>query len=59
MKKFEIVYFVATQKLVYSKYPAIYELEKHHGINFGLTNLNSNAYKTFCKFIPELKIGFV
>ena len=54
-KKFEIAYFVATQKLAYSKYPAICELEKHHGVNIGSTYLNSNACKTFCKFIAESK----
>ena len=54
-KKFEIAYFVATQKLAYSKYPAICELEKCHGVNIGSTYFNSNAYKTFCKFIAESK----
>lgn len=54
-KKFNIAYFVATQKLAYTKYPAICELEKHHGVNIGSTYLNSNACKTFCKFIAESK----
>ena len=54
-KKFDIAYIVATQKLVDSKYPAICELEKRHGVNIGSTYLNSNACKTFCKFIAESK----
>ena len=58
-KKFKIEYFAATQKLEYSKYPAICEVEKHHSVNFGSTYLNNNAYKTFCKLTPELQIGFV
>ena len=55
MKKFDITYFVATQKLAYSKYPAICDVEKRHDVNIGSTYLNSNACKTFCKFIAESK----
>ena len=54
-KEFDIAYFAATQKLAYSKYPDICELEKRHGVNIGTTYLNNNACKTFCKFIAESK----
>ena len=54
-KKFEIEYFVATQKLEYSKYPAICEVEKHHGVYIGSKYLNNNAYKIFCKLIFSLE----
>ena len=53
-KKFDIAYFAATQKLIYSKYPAICELKECHVVNIG-TYLNSNACKPFCKFIAESK----
>jgi len=44
-KKFDIAYFVATQKLTYGKYPAICDLEKQHGINVESTYLNENVMK--------------
>ena len=37
MKKFDIAYFVAKEKLPFQKYPRICELEAKHGVNLGGT----------------------
>ena len=51
--KFDIAHFVATEKLAFSKYPSICELETRHGVDVGATYTNENAGKTFCHFIAE------
>ena len=33
--KFDIAHFVATEKLAFTKYPRICELEAHHGVDMG------------------------
>ena len=35
--KFDIAHFVATEKLAFSKYPSICELETRHGVDVGAT----------------------
>ena len=53
--KFDIAYFVASQKLAFTNYPAICDLESKHGVKVGSCYLNQNAGKTFCHFIAESK----
>ena len=51
--KFDIAYFVATQKLAFTQYPALCELEVRHGVKLGTSYVNQNAGKTFCHFIAQ------
>ncbi len=51
--KFDIAYFIATEKLAFRKYPALCELEAHHGVNVGIDYINEHAAKTFCHYIAE------
>lgn len=51
--KFDIAYFVATEKLSFRKYPQICKLEARHGVNIGSTyNHDTNAC-TFVHYIAE------
>lgn len=54
-KKFDIAYFIATEKLSFRKYPQICELEAQHGVNIGTAYVNEIAGKTFCPYIAESK----
>ena len=51
--KFDLAYFVATEKLAFTKYPALCELEAHHGVIVGTEYTNEYAAKTFCHYIAE------
>ena len=51
--KFDIAHFVATEKLAFTKYPRICELEAHHGVDMGTSYTNEVAGKTFCHYIAE------
>ncbi len=51
--KFDIAYFVATQRLAFIKYPALCDLESKHRVNLGTSYRNENAGKTFCHFIAH------
>ena len=42
-RKFDIAYFVAKNKLAFSKYPSICELETRHGVDIGTAYINENA----------------
>lgn len=53
--KFDIAHFVATQKLAFTHYPSICQLEEKHGVHVGTTYRNQNAGKEFCHFIAESK----
>ena len=52
-KKFDVAYFVATEKLAFTKYPSICQLEVRHGVDIGTSYLNKAAGVTFCHFITE------
>ena len=54
-KKFDIAYFMATEKLPFTKYPAICELEARHGVELGISYLNKSAGRTFCHYIAETR----
>ena len=56
-KKFDIAYFVATEKMTFTKYPRICELEKRHGVELGVSYLNMEAGKTFCHYILHSTSG--
>lgn len=51
--KFDIAHFVATQKLAFTNYPALCQLETKHGVNVGTAYTNESAGKMFCHFIAE------
>lgn len=53
--KFDIAHFVATQKLAFTNYPVLCQLEAKHGVDVGTAYRNQNAGKTFCHFIAESK----
>ena len=54
-KKFDIAYFIATEKLPLAKYPRLCELEKRHAIHLGHLYLNENSYKEFISYIASQK----
>ena len=41
--KFEITYFVATEKISFKKYPKLCELEARHRVDIGTTYVNEVA----------------
>ena len=51
--KFDIAYFVASEKIAFRKYPRICELELKHGVDLGTTYMNDVACKTFVHYIAE------
>ena len=51
--KFDIAYFVATEKLPYVKYPKICALEAHHGVHIGSSYRNLMAGKEFIHYLAE------
>ena len=54
-KKFDISYFVATEKLPFVKYPSICELEQRHGVDIGTTYENWKAGASFIHYIAEAR----
>jgi len=53
--KFNIAYFVATEKMAFTKYSKLYQLEALHGVDLGSTYCNDVACKMFCHFIAQSK----
>ena len=53
--KFDLAHFVATEKIAFSKYPALCKLEAHHGVNVGIEYNNEHAAKEFCHYIAETR----
>ena len=45
--KFDLAHFVATEKIAFSKYPALCKLEAHHGVNVGIEYNNEHAAKDY------------
>ena len=41
--------------MAFSKYPALCELETHHGVNVGSEYTNKNAAETFCHYIAQTR----
>ena len=54
-RKFDIAYVLAKEKLPFRKYPAICELEEHHGVKLGSAYKTEIAAKEFAHFIAESK----
>lgn len=52
-RKFDVAYFVATEKLSFVKYPRICDLEKRHGVDMGTSYINVSAGKNFIHYIAE------
>ena len=53
--KFDIAYFVATEKLAFTKYPKICDIEARHGVRVGTTYRSDMAGKDFMHYIAEGK----
>ena len=53
--KFDIAYFIATEKLAFTKYPKICDLEARHGVRVGASYRNDTAGKDFVHYIAEAK----
>ena len=53
--KFDIAYFVAMEKLAFTKYPKICELEARHGVNVGSMYRNDVSGREFVHYIAEAK----
>ena len=51
--KFDISYFLASEKISFRKYPQLCELEARHGVAIGSTYTNEVACKTFTHYIAE------
>ena len=51
--KFDIVYFVASEKLSFKKYPELCELETKQGVYIGTSYTNEIAGRSFVHFIGE------
>lgn len=54
-RKFDVAYFVATEKLSFLKYPGICELERRHGVDMGISYINEHAGKSFVHYIAEAR----
>ena len=53
--KFDIAYFIATEKFAFTKYPKICELEARHGVHVGTIYRSDMAGKDFVHYIAEAK----
>ena len=53
--KFNITYFVATEKISFKKYSKLCELETKHGVDIGNTYTNEVAGRSFVHFVVEAK----
>lgn len=53
--KFDLAYFVATEKMVFSKHPKLCELVARHGIGVGTTYTNKMAGEAFTHYIAKAK----
>ena len=53
--KFDIAYFVAVEKMAFTKYPKLCQLEALHGVDLGTNYCNDVACKTFCHIISQSK----
>ena len=53
--KFDIAYFIATEKLAFTKYPKMCNLEARHGVRVGASYRNDMASKDFVHYIAEAK----
>ena len=52
-KKFNIRYVLAKGNMAFCKYPAIHELETHHGVDLGQTYATKDSAKMFTDFVAE------
>ena len=52
-KKFDIAYFIVTEKLPFAKYARLCELAKRHAVHLGNSYLNENPCKEFISYIAS------
>ena len=51
--KFDTAYFVAFEKMAFTKYSKLCQLQALHGVDLGTNYHNDFACKTFCHFISQ------
>ena len=51
IKKFEICYAMAKEKIAFRKYPTLHNLEVHHGVNLGISYKTKDSAKNFTHYI--------
>ena len=52
-KKFDICYVTTKENMAFRKYPALHELETHHGVDFGPAYKTKDSAKNFTHYIAE------
>ena len=52
-KKFDVCYLLAKENTAFLKYPAILELEEHHGVDVGFAYRTKDSAKIFTHCIAE------
>ena len=52
-RKFDICYMMAKESRSFRKYPALHELEKHHGVDLGFAYKTGVYAQTFTHYIAE------
>ena len=53
--KFDLAYLIAKEKLAFSKYPKLCELEARHGVSIGTSYTNEVVGKTFTYYIAKAR----
>ena len=51
--KFDIVYWLAVEKISFRKFPSLCDLETRHGVNIGTTYTTETAAKSFTGYIAQ------
>ena len=51
--KFDICYVMSKESLSFHKYPALHELEEHHGVDLGFAYKTEVSAQTFTHYITE------
>ena len=52
-KTFDICFVMAWENIAFTKYPALYELKVHHGVDLGQTYKTKDSAKNFFYYIAE------
>ena len=52
-KKFDICYVMTKENMAFRKYPALHELETHHGVDLGPAYKTKDSAKNFTHYIAE------
>ena len=52
-EKVDVCYLLAKENIAFLKYPAILELEEHHGVDVGFAYRTKDSAKIFTHYIAE------